>query len=339
LLDSLFHSTTTIEINEANVLSLFFLAEILDNPFLLSKCEKYSTTNPQTFSFCFKQLRFLHQKDRNSLNNLQISVNEMIFQTNRLFYSCLSDSFLKLIPSPSDIILSIPQQHLFCFISFLNILKGIPMNLSKLDHNSIISVIQIVDCSSAFSFLSSQIKIPESFSESIQFLQNSFCSYLKEHFVQSISILSSNLREVSFDILNLFSIETLEMIFSSEELRIPNEDFLFQLISRLIQINSNRKYLYRFIFLPKVSPELIQREFSNLRIEDINSELLGIFKTKLFCKANSDEIKSAPNRYEDSKFSSFPNSTKIELNHHEGIVNYLRKQSSNSVFKATESMA
>jgi hypothetical protein len=42
LIDSLFHSQTQIEINETNVLSLSLLSEILDNPYLHSKCEKYS---------------------------------------------------------------------------------------------------------------------------------------------------------------------------------------------------------------------------------------------------------------------------------------------------------
>jgi hypothetical protein len=56
LLDSLFHSINQFEINQTNVNSLSLLAEILDNPFLFSKCEKVFTDQPQTFSFNFKQL-------------------------------------------------------------------------------------------------------------------------------------------------------------------------------------------------------------------------------------------------------------------------------------------
>jgi hypothetical protein len=92
-LDSLFHSSSTIEINDTNVLSLFILTAILDNQFLLSKCEKYSTTHPQSFSFSFKQLRYLHQKDKNSLNDLQISVNGVISQRKEYSINIGSDVY------------------------------------------------------------------------------------------------------------------------------------------------------------------------------------------------------------------------------------------------------
>jgi hypothetical protein len=62
LLDSLFQSENQIKIDPANVNSLSLLAEILDNSYLFSKCEKVYSNQPQSFSFNFKQLQFLPSK-------------------------------------------------------------------------------------------------------------------------------------------------------------------------------------------------------------------------------------------------------------------------------------
>jgi hypothetical protein len=290
LIDSLFHSRTQIEINQANASSFFFHGEILDNPYLISKCAKVLPEKPQHFSFCFKQIQFLSQRRINSLNDIEISMNGMILKTNRILFSCLSQKISKLHSLPPEISIHVHPKDFSCFLSFMSLLKGFPINFSKFDIKSIISVEKILNCSSILSFIQSQIQIPSNVYEATEFLQFYHCNELKEYFEKSVSILASQLEEISFEVLNSFSYEILEQIFSSKDLKIPNEDFLLTLIFHLIQNDQNKRRLYQFISFPAVSSNVLKHEFSNLRPEEIDSELLEALKTRLFCEIKTEGI-------------------------------------------------
>jgi hypothetical protein len=87
-------------------------------------------------------------------------------------------------------------------------------------------------------------------------------------------LLASKFKEIPFEDLNSFSLSVLENIFSSEHLQIPNEDYLFTIISHLIEMDSNRKSLFRFLIFPNISTTLLKNQFSNLRVEEIDTYLL-----------------------------------------------------------------
>jgi hypothetical protein len=329
LLDSLFHSTTSFEINETNISSLFVLSNLLDNPHLHHKCENYFKDHPQTFSFSCKQLRYLPQHDRSTFNNLEIHVHEHVFNTNQALYSLLSDSLFHLDSIPTEITLSLPNEQTSCFNSFLSILEGIPMNLLKFETDLLFSFFEKVGCSTALSFLSTRIKIPETLEESLHFLHSvhyPFSNIFNDHFQQSISILAQNLKHVLFDQLDLLSFDILELIFSNEHLQVPDEDFIFQIICKLIHSDPHRKRLYRFVHLCNVSNALIEQEFSEIEVEDIDHELLEIIKTRLFKKLDSSSFIDFPTRYEHASTSK-----KIELHHYQGIITSLRSQNSDFV--------
>jgi hypothetical protein len=118
------------------------------------------------------------------------------------------------------------------------------MNLNNFEFDLLSSLFQTIEFSYGFSFLSSYIPIPNTLEESLSFLKNSFSFLLKEHFQQSISIISKNLSNISFENLNSLPIHVLELIFSNDQLQIPNEDFLFLLIFELIHPDSKKKSLY-----------------------------------------------------------------------------------------------
>jgi hypothetical protein len=177
----------------------------------------------------------------------------------------------------------------------MNHLTGIPINLDKFDFNSILSIIRELGCSSVQSLIFSQIQIPTTLSESLLFLKQYYCKDLEEHIHESISILSSQLKDVSSEELNSFSYEILEQIFTSKSLKIPNEDYMFELISHLIEVDPNRKRLYQFVLFPSVSSRLLKQQFSSLRAEEIDSELLEALKSRLFCEIKAEEIHSQSN--------------------------------------------
>jgi hypothetical protein len=93
MLDSLFHLKEEIETNETNVDFFSLLANILGNPYLLSQCEKVFSEHHRSFSFNFKQLQFISQEERESVNNFHIQINDSVFEANRILFSVLSDRF------------------------------------------------------------------------------------------------------------------------------------------------------------------------------------------------------------------------------------------------------
>jgi hypothetical protein len=185
-IDSLFHSQTQIEISQTNSSSFFLLGEILDNPYLISKCTKVSPGKSQYFSFNFKQIQFLSQKRRNLLNDIEISANGIIFRTNRLLFSCLWSKISKLSLFPSEISIQVQPNDFPCFISFMNLLKGFSINFKSFYLQSVISIVNILNCPPILSFILSQIKVPTNISEAIDFIHFiihlNFKSILKNQF-------------------------------------------------------------------------------------------------------------------------------------------------------------
>jgi hypothetical protein len=131
----LFHSIDQIEIIETNVNSLSFIGNILDNPYLISKCKKVYTRHPQSFSFNFKQIQFIPEEERESFNNVTIKINDSVFEANRILFSILSDRFNEI--NGNDISFLIPQTNITCFLSFFNSMKGNPINFNKFKIDSI----------------------------------------------------------------------------------------------------------------------------------------------------------------------------------------------------------
>jgi hypothetical protein len=176
--------------------------------------------------------------------------------------------------------------------------EGEILNLNNFDLSAMLSQINLLGFSSLFSFLTQAISVPSTLEESMQFLSYFHCSDLSQHFKQSISIVSSNLKQIPFDFLKSLSFSTLESIFSSSTLKIPNEDFLFELISALVSEDKRFSRLFRFVYLPKVSGNLVKKVFMNIEVEDIDKDLLEFFKTKLFLDIPFDQNHSSSNRYE-----------------------------------------
>jgi hypothetical protein len=67
----------------------------------------------------------------------------------------------------------------------------------------------------------------------------------------------------------------------------------------------------------------LKNQFSKLTVEEIDSYLLDVLKSRLFFDYQTDKINNPPNRYS--------NSNKIEGTNHEKIISFLKKENSNSV--------
>jgi hypothetical protein len=175
--------------------------------------------------------------------------------------------------------------------------------------------------------ISKLVVIPQTLQEAIRFLKYlsiiGYSSPLKEHFIQSIKLLSTELKDLLFEDLNPFSLAVLKNIYSSEHLHISNEDCLFSIIPHLIKIKPNRKCLFHFVLFPNVSINVLKGQFSNLKAEDIDSDLLETNKSRLIFDYKSETINNLPIRYSNSNI--------MEISNHEGIFSRLRNENPNSV--------
>jgi hypothetical protein len=98
----------------------------------------------------------------------------------------------------------------------LKLVEGIPIDFNKFNDDKISYITQLLDYSLLYTFITSQLPLPSTVENSINFLQHHNCSVLTDHFKKSISIISENITEIPFDVLKTFSFDILENIFHQQ---------------------------------------------------------------------------------------------------------------------------
>jgi hypothetical protein len=70
-------------------------------------------------------------------------------------------------------------------------------------------------------------------------------------------------------------------ILSSDSLQIESEDYLFELVSKMVRKEKNRMILLKFVKLDYVSGHLLKEFFESVPNDEIDSELLEELKKAL----------------------------------------------------------
>jgi hypothetical protein len=107
------------------------------------------------------------------------------------------------------------------------------------DFSSLFLLIETFDLKVFLDFLSSQVPIPNSVSDLIQFLSFSSTSKLQKQSEASFAILISHFEEFTIEDLNRL---TVDFLLSSPLLEIENDDVLFNLIIKLIELDFSKKF-------------------------------------------------------------------------------------------------
>jgi dephospho-CoA kinase len=89
---------------------------------------------------------------------------------------------------------------------------------------------------------------------------------------------------LSYERIQSLSNEQIQTIIQAKELHFKNEDFLLQLILRLIDQNPARKTLLKNVFYPAVSAELMKTFIENFSVEDLDVELFEELKNDFIVK-------------------------------------------------------
>lgn len=154
-------------------------------------------------------------------------------------------------------------------------------------------MINFFELSSLNQFILQTLPLPQSLSESIQFLTHPYSQLLPQQTNHSFSILVQNIENLSLDDLDSLTNSQLFQLFTSPKLKIENEDFLFQMTTKLIERNSSRKFLLNSIQFEFVSANLLKQYFENIYLDDIDFDLFESLKKRLFCEiivSHSDPI-------------------------------------------------
>jgi hypothetical protein len=229
------------------------------------------------------QLQFISLDKLKRMNDFKLKVNGIIYEINYSFFCLVSNKLKELNKGEEEFECSIPNEPLPCFHSFLDIFKGLPFYFENYSFKSLSYLINLFGLSSLFEFLCEAIPLPQNLQESLQFLSQCSCEFLPRFFSQSLNLVIQSIEQIGIEQLLCLSNFVLEQIFKSDQLQIENEDYLFSLVVRLIEKDSNRKILLNSIFFPGVSSSLLISYFKDYPIEDLDSDLFESLKQRLFC--------------------------------------------------------
>jgi FtsZ-binding cell division protein ZapB len=210
-------------------------------------------------------------------------LNGKSFGINFSLFCCVSDKFQTMSLQEEELSLTIPNQHLPCFISFLDIFKGLPFYFEKYSLESVSYLIHLLGLSSLSQFICENFPSPQNIQEALEFLSNHSCQFYPNIFDESMKILIYHFSEIRTAQFLKLSNFVLEKLFQSPQLKVDNEDILFNLVVDLIGRDPNKKILIRCIFFPGVSSSHLTNFFNNFPAEEIDSDLFESLKTRLFC--------------------------------------------------------
>jgi hypothetical protein len=203
-------------------------------------------------------------------------------------------------PQEQELRLTIPDQHLPCLISFLDVFQGLPFYFEKYSLESLSCIIQLFKLSSLSQFISENLPSPQNIQEVLEFLSNHSWEFYPSIFDESIAILIQQFSEIRIDQFLKLSNFVLEKLLQSPQLRLDNEDTLFSLVVELIGRDPNRKVLLKLIYFPGVSTAHLIQFFNNFPVEEIDSDLFDSLKTRLFCDI------LLPNSIPSSRWQNLP---------------------------------
>jgi hypothetical protein len=178
-----------------------------------------------------------------------------------------------------ELSLTIPKQHIPCFLAFLDIFKGLPFYFEKYSLESVSYLIRLFGISSLSHFISENFHSPQNIQEALEFLSIHSCELYSKIFNNSLDILIQHFSDIKPKQFLLVSNFVLETLLLSPQFQVDHEDILFNLIIDLIKRDPNRKGFLKVIYFPAVSSSLLIKYFTNVSVEKIDHDLFESIRT------------------------------------------------------------
>jgi hypothetical protein len=272
LFQSLFISETSMLITQENSPVLSFLAEEIDLPILNQTFIESSEHLPFEVSLNFRPFLSLSPTLHSLLNNFALKVNEKEYKCNLPFLCCISDKIFKIVqqnPTLTSLDFQIEtkeekeEELNECISRFISFLKGKSISFEGISSEILSIIMNFLEILGFDESLEKEIPIPQCFEELVQFLQFHFSSRLKNHFSQSIEIVSSEFYKINQSDILKFELNTFEAIFSHSSFKIKSENELFRIISKLIKFKSHFIILLKYIHLSYIDLTVLNEFFFN----------------------------------------------------------------------------
>jgi hypothetical protein len=215
-LDSLFHSANELIISISNVGCFTFLADFLDNRFLMKKCKKIKSTQTQIFKLSSKHLFCFSKSWLNLLFDFDLIINENKIGINYSLFSCISETLNQLNNQTNELTRYISDEAVNCFHSFLDIMERYSFNYETIDFSMLKDFIDSFDMIDFYPFISLKVTLPQTIGESVQFLSKPYCEFLKKQYDHSLQMIIQNFNSISLYTLNILINSHLLKIFSSK---------------------------------------------------------------------------------------------------------------------------
>jgi hypothetical protein len=177
--------------------------------------------------------------------------------------------------------ISVAKEHLNCFLSFFDLMKGYPFHLSNFEFSNLKSLIDCFGITSLVQALLSKVPVPKTLEESLESITQSCCEILKDHFNRSLSLIIQNFSSIPFEALPKIPSSHLIRIFSSDLLQLECKDILFQLIVKMIEEGKNKIVLLKGAKLDYVSGNLLKEFLQKISNDEIDFELFKALKRRV----------------------------------------------------------
>jgi hypothetical protein len=217
------------------------------------------------------------------LQQFNLIVDSQIFKINFDLFCCLSNHFFEIKGRENTFICSIPDNHLECFHQLMLIFEGQPFIFEDEHFSSLMFLIDYFGFYDLLSIIKPFFLFSQNLEESIYFLSKPYCYGFSQPFDHSFSNLVQSINQIAFEQFQQFDNFILISIFSSRTLRIPNEDFLFQFIIEMMNIDINKKILLQTIHFSFVSSNMLINFFQDYFLDDLDSYCFENLKERLFC--------------------------------------------------------
>jgi hypothetical protein len=288
--DSLFRSKTEVVIDKWNVSNIKTLGKSIGNTFLIQLSNKVTQKNSQVFSLNSEHLSILSDDQISSFNDSVITINNQRFYFNSSLFSCISDKKQEIKEIREIKEISISEEHFPCFVSFFDIFKGFSFEVEYYNSSSFLCLIDTFNLSCLFERVFGEISQLKTISEAITFL--SYFGFENKRFEEysksCLSFLVNNFERISFEYFDEMSNEQVQILFSSSEIQMENEDFLFEIILNMIEKKFSRIILIQSVFLGFVSYSLLKEFIENIPIDKVYFEIFEMLQERLYSECPSN---------------------------------------------------
>jgi hypothetical protein len=215
-----------------------------------------------SFSFDSLQFGYIPKEFRTNIRNFSLTINNIPFNVNSGFFSCLSDRVFNILrDNPNLQSLDLGQKspdYLKLFQGILSIFDGDIFPVHQVTQKDQYTQLLFEICSDLkiqelYSILIKDQQIPNSIELSLQFFQNYWFNFSSEHLNAAVRIMALNFKDLSDEQIHSIPFSLLEQILSSSDLQVGDESFLFDKLFNLYQHQSNSISIMKHVFFLQFS--------------------------------------------------------------------------------------